>query len=75
VAAGEIDVPAFASSSIVRNLVELLGAPPDPRMRVASIGPVTTETCRALGLRVDAKADPHGLDGLVDAVQAAALRV
>ncbi|MGH8929270.1 MAG: uroporphyrinogen-III C-methyltransferase, partial [Egibacteraceae bacterium] len=61
-AAGEIDVLAFASSSTVRNFVELLGGPPDARMRVASIGPVTTETCRALGLRVDAEADPHDLD-------------
>ncbi len=70
-AGGDIDVLAFASSSTVRNFVELLGGPPDARMRVASIGPVTTETCRALGLRVDAEADPHDLDGLVNAVRAA----
>jgi uroporphyrinogen III methyltransferase/synthase len=71
-AAGDVDVLAFASSSTVRNLVELLGGPPDRRMRVASIGPVTSGTCRELGLRVDAEADPHDLDGLVDAVVAAA---
>jgi len=37
---------------------------------VISIGPVTSETARARGLRVDAEADPHTIDGLVDAVVA-----
>ncbi|MGH8900704.1 MAG: uroporphyrinogen-III C-methyltransferase [Egibacteraceae bacterium] len=74
-AAGDVHVLAFASSSTVRNFVDLLGGPVDPRMRVASIGPVTTETCRELGLRVDAEADPHDLDGLVQAVIAAAAQV
>lgn len=71
-AAGRVDVLAFASSSTVRNLVELLGGRVNPVMRVASIGPVTTKTCHELGLRVDAEADPHDLDGLVQAVVAAA---
>ncbi len=65
---GELDAIAFASSSTARNLVELLGEPPHPFIRVASIGPVTSETCRELGLRVDAEGDPHDLDGLVVAV-------
>lgn len=68
---GDIDVLAFASSSTVRNFVTLLGTTPDPRMRVASIGPVTSETCADLGLRVDAEGEPHDLDGLVSAVIAA----
>jgi uroporphyrinogen III methyltransferase/synthase len=71
-AAGRIDVLAFASSSTVWNFVDLVGGLVDPRMRVASIGPVTSQTCRELGLRVDAEADPHDLDGLVQAVVAAA---
>lgn len=71
-AGGDVDVLAFASSSTVRNFVALLGGAPDPRMRVASIGPVTTQTCRELGLRVDAEACPHDLDGLIQAVLAAA---
>jgi uroporphyrinogen-III synthase len=41
---------------------------------VVSIGPVTSQTCRDLGLRVDAEADPHDLDGLVAAVRSAAGR-
>ncbi len=73
-AAGDIDVLAFASSSTVRDFVELLAGPPDPRIRVASIGPVTTATCHDLGLRVTAEADPHDLDGLVQAILDAASR-
>lgn len=73
-AAGGIDVLAFASSSTVRNFVDLLGGPLDPTIRIASIGPVTSETCHELGLRVDAEADPHDLDGLVHAVTRAASR-
>lgn len=70
--AGDVDVVAFASSSTVRNLVDLLGGAPDPPLRVASIGPVTSQTCRELGLPVHAEADPHDLDGLTDAVVAVA---
>jgi len=68
---GGIDVVAFASSSTARNLLDLLGAPLHERTRVASIGPVTSDTCRRLGLRVDAEASPHDVEGLVAAVVSA----
>ncbi len=71
---GGIDVVAFASSSTVRNLVHLLDGDLHPSVRVASIGPVTSDTCAELGVRVDAEADPHDLDGLVAAVVTAATR-
>lgn len=64
---GTIDVVAFASSSTVRNFVALVGERPC-RAAVVSIGPVTSATCRELGLDVAAEADPHDLDGLVAAV-------
>jgi uroporphyrinogen-III synthase len=35
------------------------------------MGPVTSAACAELGLEVAAEADPHDLDGLVDAVRAA----
>ncbi len=38
------------------------------RSRVVSIGPVTSGTARERGLTVHAEADPHTIDGLVDAV-------
>jgi len=67
---GGIDLLAFASSSTVRNFVDLYDGP--VLGAVASIGPVTTETCRQLGLTVAAEADPHDIAGLVQAVVAAA---
>lgn len=65
---GEIDVLAFASSSTVRNFVDLLGERPPAGTRIVSIGPVTSETCRELGLTVDAEAEPSDIDGLAAAV-------
>jgi uroporphyrinogen III methyltransferase/synthase len=66
--AGRIDVVTFTSSSTVDNLCDLLG--PDAvrllsRPRIASIGPITTETARARGLRVDVTASEYTLPGLV----------
>ncbi|GGI05661.1 uroporphyrinogen-III synthase [Egicoccus halophilus] len=69
-AAGRIDLLAFASSSTVRNFVTLVGERPW-QGRVVSIGPVTSRTCRELDVPVAVEADPHDLDGLVDALCAA----
>jgi uroporphyrinogen III methyltransferase/synthase len=44
------------------------------RIRLASIGPVTTETARAEGIRVDAEASPYTLAALVSALEAAFVR-
>jgi uroporphyrinogen III methyltransferase/synthase len=65
---GGVDAITFTSSSTVTNLCDLLGTVPDPQPTVVSIGPVTSETARARGLRVDGEADPHTIDGLVDAL-------
>ncbi len=50
--AGEIDVATFASSSAVRNLVDMLGGDVAPLRDVfiAAIGPVTADAVRAAGL-------------------------
>lgn len=68
---GGIDIVTFTSSSTVRNLaamldgdVECLGKP-----LVACIGPITAETARELGLRVDVVASEHTVPGLVRAVR------
>jgi uroporphyrinogen-III synthase len=68
VRAGEVDAITFTSSSTVTNLCNVLGTAPEPLPLVVSIGPVTSETARARGLRVDIEADPHSIDGVVDAV-------
>jgi uroporphyrinogen III methyltransferase/synthase len=65
VRAGAVDAITFTSSSTVTNFCDALGALPDPQPLVVSIGPVTSDTARARGLRVDHEADPHTIDGLV----------
>jgi uroporphyrinogen-III synthase len=66
--AGEVDAVTFTSSSTVTNFCDAVGTLPEPAPQLVSIGPVTSETARARGLRVDAEADPHTIDGLVAAV-------
>lgn len=71
--AGTIDVVALASSSTARSFAALAGGRPG-RAKLVSIGPVTSATCAELGLEVAVEADPHDLDGLVEAIVEAAGR-
>jgi uroporphyrinogen-III synthase len=79
------DVITFTSSSTVRNFVALLrksrgrGHPHHltqnftrqlDGVRLASIGPVTSSTLRALGLPVDIEAAEYTIPGLIDAIVA-----
>jgi uroporphyrinogen III methyltransferase/synthase len=70
--AGRVDAVTFTSSSTVDNLCDLLGSERAPallgRTRVASIGPITSETARARGLRVDVTAASFTVPGLVRAL-------
>jgi uroporphyrinogen III methyltransferase/synthase len=68
VRAGDVDAITFTSSSTVDNICDLLGTVPDPQPLVVSIGPATSETARARGLRVDVEADPHTIDGVIVAL-------
>ena len=68
-ARGAVDAITFTSSSTVDNFCAAVGGSlPDPQPRVVSIGPVTSATARERGLRVDVEADPHTIDGLVEAL-------
>jgi uroporphyrinogen III methyltransferase/synthase len=69
-AAQAADYVTFTSSSTVRNLTEALGERFPTAARVVSIGPVTSETCRERGLRVDIEAERHDIDGLLAALLA-----
>ncbi len=64
----------FTSSSTVKNLVAAAGRELLEGVRIASIGPITTETARAQGLSVDVQANPFTMDGLVAAIAGAAQR-
>ncbi len=76
---GRPDWITFTSSSAVRNFVELLGGKrgrgrprhmgnEDNRVRLASIGPVTSSTLRELGLPVDIEAAEYTIPGLIKAI-------
>jgi uroporphyrinogen III methyltransferase/synthase len=65
--AEQADYVTFTSSSTVRFFHDAGGRVGDGA-RVVSIGPVTSETARALGLTVDVEAGRHDIDGLVQAL-------
>lgn len=65
------DWVTFASSSAVDNLVRLVGVASLHSAKIATIGPVTSETVRTHGLRVVVEADPHTIWGLVNAISGA----
>jgi uroporphyrinogen III methyltransferase / synthase len=64
------DYLTFTSSSTVRYFLDAAGGaqPISPAGRIASIGPVTSETLREVGLEPDLEADPHDIDGLIAAL-------
>ena len=70
--AGKVDLVTFTSSSTVTNFKALL--PPDnwrallADTRIASIGPITTETAEKLGFKVDITADTYTIPGLCEAI-------
>jgi uroporphyrinogen III methyltransferase / synthase len=66
------DYVTFTSSSTVRFYLESASIPNGAR--VVSIGPVTSETARSHGLRVDVEAQQHDIDGLIEALLADATR-
>jgi uroporphyrinogen III methyltransferase / synthase len=61
----------FTSSSTVRNFVDLLGQerPLLEGVTLASIGPITTQTLRDLGLTPNVEATEYDIDGLVAAIR------
>ena len=65
-------IVTFTSSSTVRNFVHLLGGSRRmkvlARIRMASIGPITSSTLRELGLPVDISAREFTIPGLVAAI-------
>lgn len=67
------DAITFTSSSTVKNFFTLLGRRKARRLLegvvVATIGPVTSRTARALGLRVAVEAKPYTIPALVKALE------
>jgi uroporphyrinogen III methyltransferase/synthase len=75
-AAGEIDAITFTSSSTVRNFAALVGAATladlgrMARPLVACIGPITADTAREVGLRVDVMPERYTASALAVALVA-----
>ena len=69
-----VDCITFTSSSTVQNLANMLGTDRMLDMlkgvAVASIGPITSKTCRAVGLKVDIEPAEYTLSALTDAIDA-----
>jgi len=72
IARGEFDVVTFTSSSTVRNFAEIVGTERAReicgRALCASIGPITSQTARELGIPIAIEAAEYTIDGLVKAV-------
>jgi uroporphyrinogen III methyltransferase/synthase len=68
--AGEVDWMTFTSSSTAENMVAILGEEREllTRVKLASIGPITSETMKSLGLKVDVEAKTSNISGLVEAI-------
>ncbi len=66
-----IDWLTFTSPSCVRAFFEQI--PPDSvnsgNVKVASIGPVTSEQLINIGIKIDIQAAEHTINGLLDAIE------
>ena len=69
-ATGAIDWITFTSSSTVTNFLKLVDAQTllNQPIKIASIGPQTSQTLVLAGLTPTVQADPHTTDGLVQAI-------
>lgn len=69
----EVDVITFTSSSTVSHFAELIGKTKLPDLlqgiTLASIGPVTSQTIRDLGLQPTIEADEYTIDGLLNCME------
>jgi uroporphyrinogen III methyltransferase/synthase len=74
--AGEVDWLTFTSSSTARNFYEMLGPQRAKKLatsaaKVASIGPITSQTLRDLGVEPAVEASRFDVEGLVKALSGA----
>lgn len=67
---GRVDAITFTSASTVRGFLGVLGGVRG-NPKVVCIGPVTARQARAHGLTVHAVANPHSVEGLIEAVERA----
>jgi uroporphyrinogen III methyltransferase/synthase len=68
---GKIDWLTFASPSSVDGFFEQIAPEKiqSSKIKVASVGPVTSERLRQHGIGIDIEATEHTIDGLIDAIE------
>jgi uroporphyrinogen III methyltransferase / synthase len=66
--AGAVDLVTFTSASTVRHFVDALGTARAGMIRGASIGPVTSDAARALGVPIEIEAAESSITSLVQAI-------
>ena len=68
---GEVDFITFTSSSTVQHFVDMVGKDilDTIEAQYASIGPITSQTAKELGLEIHTEADQHDIPGLVKALK------
>jgi uroporphyrinogen III methyltransferase/synthase len=73
---GEVDWLTFASPSSARVFFEQIPGPliNSANVKVASIGPTTSEQLNKSGVQVTVTAQEHTIDGLLDAIEASYVR-
>lgn len=67
----KVDIITFTSSSTAKNFFKILGKENLNLLAntlVAAIGPITAQTAKKLGIKVDIEAKEYTIDGLVDAI-------
>jgi uroporphyrinogen III methyltransferase/synthase len=71
ISAGQIDWLTFASPSSAKGFFAQIRSDlaNSSNVKVASIGPVTSEQLKNIGVRVDVEATKHTIDGLLDAIE------
>jgi len=72
IAAGDVDLVTFTASSTVQHFLSRFSPEAQARLfaqvPAVCIGPVTAQTARDAGFRVEAVADPYTVSGLLDAL-------
>ncbi len=66
--AGKVDLVTFTSASTVRHFVDALGPERATKVAGASIGPITSDMARSLGVLVDVEAAESTIASLVQAI-------
>ena len=65
---GKVEIAVFTSSSTVRNFMDMAHGADTSKIRIASIGPVTSQTARELGLEVHIQPAEYTIPALVNSI-------